>query len=769
MITTQQKCRICDCCDLIEITNLGNHALSGRFPFKTEPTPLMAPLVLVKCNDLGHPDRCGLVQLKHNVTADELYQHNYGYRSGLNATMPKHLAQLTHELVARANPAVKQGDLILDIGSNDSTLLRSYPFPAEMVTYLGIDPTGPQFQQFYPDYVQLIPDFFTAKTFVSHFPARKAKLVTSIAMFYDLPSPMAFMADIKSILAPDGLWVTEQSYIISMLETVSFDTICHEHLEYYALKQIMWMADHVGLQVIDVTRNECNGGSFRLTLTHAGSPYYDVNCPGLEEFAKHENTWQLDTLQPYVVFNQKTEEMKSKLTTMIRILHDNDQRIYLYGASTKGNTLLQYFGIDRHLITAAAERNVEKFGRRTPQTDIPIISEQEMRTAKPDVLLVLPWHFKKEFVEREQEYLSQGGVMLFPMPTYEIMSHKKRAMVFGGQGQLGTYLCQALHQRGYDVFSVDRERGRYPLEGVFFVKGDISDHPQVKTLIQAIVPDEIYNLASPTHIGNTISAPMGAFDVNVNSVIHICELLRTMTPCPKLMMVCSSEMYRGLVTEHNITVKFNEETPCAPINPYAISKTTALHLMRYYRHEWNLPFYTGILCNAISSRLNQNYLLPRVVHHVKTQPTELLVVGNININKDFSHTSDAVMAMIKILECGTPSDYVISSGQSYNLRDMVSMIYQEFGYTLEWRTGDNAYDTQSGQLMVVSDPTRRRSYEKTGEKIIGDNTKIRQLGWKPEYDIHAIVKEICQGPDSPKLVPSSSEPLPRVRRVLSLP
>jgi NDP-4-keto-2,6-dideoxyhexose 3-C-methyltransferase len=743
MITSQQKCRICGCQDLIEVTNLGNHALSCRFPFKTEPTPLIAPLVLVKCNDMGHPDRCGLVQLKHNVTADELYQHNYGYRSGLNATMPKHLGGLTQELLARTH--INQGDLILDIGSNDSTLLRSYPFDQSMVTYLGIDPTGPQFRQFYPDYVQLIPDFFTAQTFTDHFPDRKAKLVTSIAMFYDLPSPMEFMADIKKVLAPDGLWVTEQSYIISMLETVSFDTICHEHLEYYALKQIQWMADHVGLQIIDVTRNDSNGGSFRLTLTHQGSTYYSPNCPSIDAFAKYEETWQLDTRQPYTTFNQKTEEMKSKLTTMIQILHENDRKIYLYGASTKGNTLLQYFGLDRHLITAAAERNVEKYGRRTPQTDIPIISEQEMRTANPDVLLVLPWHFKKEFVEREQTYLSQGGIMIFPMPTYEIYSHKKRALVFGGQGQIGTYLCQKLKDRGYEVFSVDRERGQ--VDGVFFVKGDICDHAHVKTLISAIVPDEIYNLASPTTIDETIADPLGTFKTNIESVTFLCELLRTITPCPKLFNACSSEMYRGLVTGDNLEVKFNEETPCVPISPYGISKTASYHLLRFYRQVWNLPFYTGIFCNAISSRLKQSYLLPRVVHHVLTQPLELLTLGNIDLVKDFSHSSDIAEAVILAVS-GPPTDYVISSGHSYNLRTMISLIYKELGYSLEWRD-DQAYDIETSHLMVVSDPERRRSYEKKGEKITGDNTKISQLGWKPQYDIQAIISELIGGATAP--------------------
>jgi NDP-4-keto-2,6-dideoxyhexose 3-C-methyltransferase len=429
MITTQTQCRICGNRDLIEITDLGTHALSGRFPFQGEPTPMCAPLVILKCNDLvgteqdqdqTHTKACGLVQLKHNVCPEELYFHNYGYRSGLNQTMTQHLGRLVQEVTEKLN-RINFRDIILDIGSNDATLLKAYSYSPLIARYVGIDPIGQQFAQFYPSHITLIKEFFTADVFERVYPGEKAKVITSIAMFYDLPSPLKFMQDIKRILHPDGLWVLEQSYIGSMLDTLSFDTICHEHLEYYALKQMEWMARQAGLRIIDVTLNECNGGSFRVTMTHEENDY-EVNQDHLDTLHATESQRHLDTLVPYQVFNQACLTIKTRLTTLLKNYQQHGKKIYLYGASTKGNTLLQYMGIDHTLIRAAAERNVEKYGRRTPQTDIPIISEEEMRRNKPDVLLVLPWHFKEEFVRREWRYLDEGGIMIFPLPRVEVVS-----------------------------------------------------------------------------------------------------------------------------------------------------------------------------------------------------------------------------------------------------------------------------------------------------------------------------------------------------------
>lgn len=401
MATKINCCRICKQENLEVIMDLGVHRLSSRFPAKDEPEPIEVPLVLVKCTN----DECNLLQLSHNTSEDELYLQHYGYRSGLNSTMINHLYNLVEDVKSKVH--LDNNDIVVDIGSNDSTLLRNY----ENVRCVGIDPTGTQFKQYYPEHIHLIPNFFSAQACLDHY-TEKTKVITTVSMFYDLPDPVAFAQDIKSILHPDGIWVTEQSYCVTMLENNSFDTICHEHLEYYTLKQFEYIADVVGFKIVDVTLNSCNGGSFRVTLCH------DDNERTVSERVKelHDKELVLDTDG----FTQRCNNEKEKLMTYLRSEKESGKNIYLYGASTKGNTLLQYYGLDNTIITAAAERNPEKYGRRTPGTNIPIISEKEMREAKPDYLLVLPWHFKTEFLEREKEFLSNGGKIIFPLPEMQI-------------------------------------------------------------------------------------------------------------------------------------------------------------------------------------------------------------------------------------------------------------------------------------------------------------------------------------------------------------
>jgi hypothetical protein len=226
------------------------------------------------------------------------------------------------------------------------------------------------------------------------------------------------MRDVKSVLCEDGVWVQEQSYMPEMLNTNSFDTVCHEHLEYYALKQIMLMARMANLCVFDVDFNPCNGGSFRVFLCHPGA--YIVQSDKIVEVLQNEAFMSLGSTQVYKDFENRCKLIRDELVGFLKTAGT----VYLYGASTKGNTLLQYCGIDNKLVVAAAERNPRKYGCRTPITNIPIVSEDVMRANKPDVLLVLPWHFKSEFVEREQEFLKNGGTIVFPLPNLEIVRYK---------------------------------------------------------------------------------------------------------------------------------------------------------------------------------------------------------------------------------------------------------------------------------------------------------------------------------------------------------
>ena len=415
-ISEIKKCRICGNDHFITVMDLGTQALSGRFPKKDESDPPRAPLVLVKCDNSKNPDACGLVQLKHSVPPLEMYTCTYGYRSGINMTMSDHLADITKKIQKMVH--LQKDDIVLDIGSNDGTLLKSYS--RNDIRRIGMDPGGEQYQKYYPETIQLVSDFFTAANFRSVFPREKAKIITSIAMFYDLEKPMEFIDNIRKILHKDGVWVLEQSYLPAMLEMNSFDTICHEHLEYYAFSQIDWILKQNHLKAVDIELNDTNGGSFKIYVTHADSSL-PPNSAALDGVISTERNLKLDTGIPYRVFSAMVEKIRSDLNTFLRMEKNKGKKIFVYGASTKGNVLLQYFNIDSTVITAAADRNPEKWGSRTPGTNIPIISEEDARKQKPDYFLILPWHFKHEFLERESQFLKEGGKFIFPLPDIEIV------------------------------------------------------------------------------------------------------------------------------------------------------------------------------------------------------------------------------------------------------------------------------------------------------------------------------------------------------------
>jgi NDP-4-keto-2,6-dideoxyhexose 3-C-methyltransferase len=410
-----KKCRICGNSFLIPILDLGVQALTGRFPHKDEPDPPEAPLQLIKCNTTETPDACGLLQLKHSVSSEEMYHHDYGYRSGVNQTMRRHLEGIVNRIQHIVD--IHKGDVVLDIGSNDATLLKCYPPEIERI---GIDAAGEQFSHYYPVDIHLVSDFFTASRFFSAASHDTAKVITSIAMFYDLESPMDFVGDIKQILHPDGIWVLEQSYMPTMLKMNSFDTVCHEHLEYYSLKQIAWILKKNGLRIIDVEFNDVNGGSFRVYACHDTAPFQS-NHATIGEALSAEQELNLDSEQPYREFKERVFRSRDELLTLLTSEKSQGKSLYIYGASTKGNVLLQFCGIDHTLITAAADRNPEKWGRRTPHTNIPIISEEEARKANPDYFLVLPWHFRHEFIRREADFLASGGKFIFPLPEVDIV------------------------------------------------------------------------------------------------------------------------------------------------------------------------------------------------------------------------------------------------------------------------------------------------------------------------------------------------------------
>ena len=405
-----EKCRICGNTHLERVLDLGEQMLTGVFPRKKGAQVTTGPLHLVKC--MGGEEGCGLLQLEHSYDLGEMYGENYGYRSGLNASMVAHL----HEKVRRILELVElhQGDLVIDIGSNDSTTLQAYP--SSGLVLVGVDPTGVKFHSYYPPYIQLIPDFFSSALVNACFPGQKAKVVTSFSMFYDLEDPMSFMRQVFDVLADDGVWVFEQSYMPTMLDTNSYDTVCHEHLEFYALRQIKWMADRVGFKILDVEFNDINGGSFSVTVSKSGGDLTVV--PLVQKILDEERAKGLDTLIPYQAFAKRVVETKHGLLKFIDETHAESKTVAALGASTKGNVLLQYCGLTTKEVECVGEVNAEKFGCYTPGTWLPIIPEEDLLAQKPDYLIVLPWHFRRFFLENKK---FANLSLVFPLPKVEVV------------------------------------------------------------------------------------------------------------------------------------------------------------------------------------------------------------------------------------------------------------------------------------------------------------------------------------------------------------
>ena len=344
-----------------------------------------------------------------------MYGENYGYRSGLNGSMVTHLNQKVKYLENMIE--LDSSDFVLDIGSNDATLLKAYIGNHKKI---GIDPTGKYFQEYYTDDIILIPDFFNKEVFVKNFSHQKAKIITSIAMFYDLDDPRKFVKDIEFCLADDGVWHFEQSYMPSMLRTDSYDTICHEHIEFYSLKVVKDLLESCNMKIIDVITNEVNGGSFSVTASKTNSSY-DVNTSIINWMLNREKDLELSTTKPYFEFKKRISYRKKHLVELINSLNKSGKKVFGYGASTKGNVILQYCGLTSDQIPYIAEVNEKKFGSFTPGTLIPIISEKEAKAKNPDYFLVLPWHFKPYILDREKDYITKGGKFIFPLPYIEII------------------------------------------------------------------------------------------------------------------------------------------------------------------------------------------------------------------------------------------------------------------------------------------------------------------------------------------------------------
>jgi hypothetical protein len=413
----RQTCRICGSSALTPVIDLGAQYLQGSFvkPDVILPPMRKLPTELVRCDVARNENGCGLLQLAHTFPPEILYA-NYWYRSGTNATMRDHLrgiVEQTLKLLPTTAPTA------LDIGCNDGTLLSFYP-PGS--TLYGVDPSD--IAQEIGDKAMVINTVFPSERALAVLPEGKLDVVTSIAMFYDLESPIDFAANVVRLLNKDGIWIFEISYLPLMLLQNAFDTICHEHLEYYSLAVLELIAMRADMRIFKVEISDINGGSICCFACRASNNEYGsaADRASMHRLRIREFEMELDTDRPYKEFQTRIDRLKDELNGLLFKVRAHGERVHIYGASTKGNVLLQWYAINRLLVDCAADRNPQKVGSKTIGTDIPIISEEESRKAKPDYYLVLPWHFKKEFLERERETILAGTKMIFPLPEVKVVS-----------------------------------------------------------------------------------------------------------------------------------------------------------------------------------------------------------------------------------------------------------------------------------------------------------------------------------------------------------
>jgi len=414
------KCRVCGNPDYNLLLDLGEQYLSGIFPKEKDLDMPKGPLRLVKCN--VETGGCGHVQLEHTYDLPTMYGDNYGYRSGLNAGMVNHLQGKIKDIQSffevnerkyNTSGRLNRGDLIVDIAGNDGTFLERWGSVYDRVV---IDPTSEKFSEFIPPDVKYISKFFSKEVFEEEYGDRKAKVVTTFSMFYDLDDPCKFAREVNSILDDQGIWVLEQSYVSLMLKANSFDTICHEHLSYYAMEQIAWIMEVTGFKVVDYRLNDVNGGSISIIVAKQNSDYKPRTEYMMKEIAAKEKNQGLQTTVPWENFKMDIEKCRVQFLDSLKRYKRQNKKVAGLGASTKGNVLLQSWGITSDLIEVIGDVNPDKHGSFTPGTWIPITDEDSVLD-EYEIFVVLPWHFKEFFMNHTK---FKGKTLIFPLPTLTI-------------------------------------------------------------------------------------------------------------------------------------------------------------------------------------------------------------------------------------------------------------------------------------------------------------------------------------------------------------
>lgn len=406
-------CRACNSDNISHILSLGRQSVVGFSSTKREP--IFTPLDLVLCGD------CKLLQLKQTTNPELLWNSEYGYRSGINQSVRDELKDVVCTIEKIQD--LSDGDIVIDIGCNDGTLLDSYT--SSNIIRVGFDPShnvisiaNQLLSKYSEENYLLIPDFFTCLPYLRRF-KKKAKVITAIAMFYDLNDPNTFLNDVSEVLDDEGIFVIQQNYLVGMLSQNAVDNILHEHLEYFSLSSLTNLLAKHNMEIFNVLETPLNGGSFRTYIQKVGKGMHKID-KSVNKTMQMENSIGIDNINTYIEFANRLKHIGKHLHDFIAREVKSGKKVYAYAASTRGNSLLQFAHLDNNLITKAAERNPYKWGKITVGTNIPIVSEDEAREDKPDYFLVLPWYFREEFIRREEKYLKSGGKFIFPLPEFEI-------------------------------------------------------------------------------------------------------------------------------------------------------------------------------------------------------------------------------------------------------------------------------------------------------------------------------------------------------------
>ena len=716
------SCRICDSKNLKPVISLGEQYITSRFPNYGDFSTPKTPIDLCICKD------CRLLQLYQTTIQSELYEYEYGYRSGISNTMREHLKKYQEEILSIIQ--LNEGDVIVDIGSNDSTMLQYY---SDKLKRIGVDPTGNQFKEYYGN-VELLSTYFTHQNFSNIYGDTKCKLVSSISMFYDLPQPVQFAKDIYNILDNDGIWTCEQSYLLSMLKTNSIDTICHEHLEYYSLHQIKEIADRSNFKIIDIKFNDCNGGSFRIYFAKKDSSLYKENIDLINKILKDEIEYGIHDDNIFKHFMDNCVNQINKLKKFIDVVNKNNNKIYIYGASTKGNCLLQYGNITENDIKYAVERNPKKEGKMT-STGIRIIMEEQMRKEHPDYLLVLPWHFKNEIIQRESDFLEKGGQLIFPFPEFEIIGSKPKVVITGCNGMIAQYVIKRFNN--FNLYGIGKNEDNYDknITKFFF---DMNDYNELDNVLTIIKPDHIIHLASISSSHYAFNNPIETLKTNGLITSYLCEIIHKNCWKTKLFNASSSEIYKGHIT-YNITENDNN---MFHNHPYSIAKIMGQSIVDFYRQTYNLPFSNGVIFTVESSLKKPVFLLNKISNHIKNwlDNKEPIILGNLDSYRNIIHASDVANAIFYILEEKNGNNYLICNDNSYKIIDLVKLLYSRANINLI--KDNNIFYDSNTNLPVIIIQENQLSFESAPTNITGTATNLKNIGWEPLISIKNILDEI---------------------------